>query len=333
MKASPCENPDLYWALRGGGGGTFVVVTSVILRTHADVYTPMVSFNATMLPETGKVHDPNATMWELVTRWHTLAPAVKDLGGSGYYFMLTNYLGESLNIFSGFLFFMGHKDVKEIEDLFAPLTAWAYENIGGPETGLVNFTVSTPFPATNYFSTITGMGTGDSGVQGSRLLSRDLLSTPEGVNRTTAALQELSAFAGTLLGCYVTPPNNVTVDSAVHPAWRKAISHLVAFMGWEEGASFEKQEGIKKLMTQEVVPKLKALDWDEKTQKQTMGAYLNEADKEEENWQDSFWGENYERLSHIKKKWDPDGVFWCRPCVGSEEWDSEGLCRKSDHYH
>ena len=331
MKASPCENPDLYWALRGGGGGTFGVVTSVTLRTFPDRNTPLFSFNATIISSTGKVVDANTTMWELVSRWHALAPAVKDLGGSGYYYILPNYL-ENVNVFIAALFFLGHNDVKEVEDLFAPLTAWAYENIGGPETGLVNSTTMPPFPASAFLTSLGGQATGSNSILGSRLLSRDLLSTPEGVNRTTTALEELSALGGTFIGHYVTPPSNVTVDSAVQPAWRKAISHLVIGMGWEAGDSFADQEHVKKLLTQTMVPKLKALDWDEKTHKQTMGAYLNEADKEEENWQDSFWGANYGRLSQIKKKWDPNGVFWCRPCVGSEEWDINGLCRKLNYH-
>ncbi len=32
--ANACINPDLFWALKGGGGGTFGVVTRLTLRTH-----------------------------------------------------------------------------------------------------------------------------------------------------------------------------------------------------------------------------------------------------------------------------------------------------------
>ena len=32
--ANACTNADLFWALKGGGGGTFGVVTRVTLRTH-----------------------------------------------------------------------------------------------------------------------------------------------------------------------------------------------------------------------------------------------------------------------------------------------------------
>lgn len=33
--ANACTHPDLFWALKGGGGGTFGVVTRLTLRTHA----------------------------------------------------------------------------------------------------------------------------------------------------------------------------------------------------------------------------------------------------------------------------------------------------------
>ncbi|KAH9214776.1 hypothetical protein DL95DRAFT_389302 [Leptodontidium sp. 2 PMI_412] len=51
------------------------------------------------------------------------------------------------------------------------------------------------------------------------------------------------------------------------------------------------------------------------------GAYMNEADLLEPNWQESFFGsENYEVLVGIKRIWDPWGVFWAPATPGSEGW-------------
>ncbi len=48
------------------------------------------------------------------------------------------------------------------------------------------------------------------------------------------------------------------------------------------------------------------------------GTYVNEADYFEPDWQQTFWGENYSRLLAIKKQVDPEGLFDCHHCVGSE---------------
>ena len=34
LRANEFQHPDLFWALRGGGGGTFGVVSRMTLRTH-----------------------------------------------------------------------------------------------------------------------------------------------------------------------------------------------------------------------------------------------------------------------------------------------------------
>jgi hypothetical protein len=49
------------------------------------------------------------------------------------------------------------------------------------------------------------------------------------------------------------------------------------------------------------------------------GSYVNETDYFEPNWQREFWGDNYEKLLAIKRKFDPDGMFSCHHCVGSED--------------
>jgi FAD/FMN-containing dehydrogenase len=48
------------------------------------------------------------------------------------------------------------------------------------------------------------------------------------------------------------------------------------------------------------------------------GAYPNEADYFEPDWQRSFWGVNYVRLLAIKKKVDPDNIFRVHHGIGSE---------------
>ena len=60
------------------------------------------------------------------------------------------------------------------------------------------------------------------------------------------------------------------------------------------------------------------------------GCYLNEANVEEPDYQHAFWGDHYSSLLSFKRKVDPAGVFWCKVCVGGEDWveDSTGkICR------
>jgi FAD/FMN-containing dehydrogenase len=48
------------------------------------------------------------------------------------------------------------------------------------------------------------------------------------------------------------------------------------------------------------------------------GSYSNESDYFQKNWQQDFWGEHYGKLLQIKKKYDPDNFFNCHHSVGSE---------------
>ena len=49
------------------------------------------------------------------------------------------------------------------------------------------------------------------------------------------------------------------------------------------------------------------------------GSYVNETDYFQADWQREFWGENYPRLLEVKRKYDPDRMFVCHHCVGSED--------------
>ena len=58
-----------------------------------------------------------------------------------------------------------------------------------------------------------------------------------------------------------------------------------------------------------------------------VGSYVWETDFFQPNWQDAFWGENYARLRAIKQKYDPDGLFFLHHGVGSEDWSADGFTR------
>lgn len=49
-----------------------------------------------------------------------------------------------------------------------------------------------------------------------------------------------------------------------------------------------------------------------------MGAYPNEASFFQKDWKAEFWGSNYEKLEKVKREVDPDNLFQCHHCIGSE---------------
>jgi FAD/FMN-containing dehydrogenase len=57
------------------------------------------------------------------------------------------------------------------------------------------------------------------------------------------------------------------------------------------------------------------------------GAYVNECDFFQPDWQKAFWGANYPRLAEIKQRYDPDGLFFVHHGVGSEAWSADGFTR------
>jgi len=55
------------------------------------------------------------------------------------------------------------------------------------------------------------------------------------------------------------------------------------------------------------------------------GSYVSESDFFERDWQRAFWGSNYERLAAVKRRYDPGGRFFAHHGVGSEEWSDDGF--------
>jgi len=57
------------------------------------------------------------------------------------------------------------------------------------------------------------------------------------------------------------------------------------------------------------------------------GAYVSESNFFEIDFQRSYWGNNYARLAEIKKRYDPNDLFFVHNGVGSELWTGDGFTR------
>jgi FAD/FMN-containing dehydrogenase len=57
------------------------------------------------------------------------------------------------------------------------------------------------------------------------------------------------------------------------------------------------------------------------------GSYISESNYFNESWQQAFWGNNYQKLRTVKTKYDPDELFFVHHGVGSESWSSDGFTR------
>jgi FAD/FMN-containing dehydrogenase len=57
------------------------------------------------------------------------------------------------------------------------------------------------------------------------------------------------------------------------------------------------------------------------------GSYVSESNFFEADWARAYWGANYPRLLAAKHRYDPDGLFVVHHGVGSERWSADGFTR------
>ena len=82
--ANPYRNEDLFWALRGGGGGTWGVVTSVTYKTHPS--TPLSSANLS-----ANSTNANSTQ-NILAEIIRLTPSLVGQGYGGYCFIIAGQI-------------------------------------------------------------------------------------------------------------------------------------------------------------------------------------------------------------------------------------------------
>ncbi|KAF2995342.1 hypothetical protein E8E13_002255 [Curvularia kusanoi] len=164
---NPCQHASIFSAIRGGGGGTFGVVTEVVLKTYPSPRTTKHVFTLSSLPDT-----PADRFWDTMGHLHTQMQRLKEGGMQGYYYIAGPPLVPSLSFTWVFMLFDKRPDT--LHPLLSPIEAYLSQH-----TDLFAYTSNTThFPtysaATQHIRN-EPVATGGS-AYGSRLLSPASLS-------------------------------------------------------------------------------------------------------------------------------------------------------------
>lgn len=335
LTANPQQNEDLFFALRGGGGskshshtdsqrskltraGTYGVITSAVVKAHPPINLTIASFNFILgtTPSTGPSSNPtisNSTaFWLGFNAVFAFGIPVVDAGG----YLWTNGLPQG----QGFAM-----QVQVQMPGLTPAEAAAFVQPLLDDLNSLGIPVIIPVPTTRVYSSQTGgVGTapGAGGYLASRLFPRKAYEDPTLFSAAMAAARKMIEEGYTFHGLNMAPTLKAAgfpAPAGVNPVWRDAVMHADVF-------AFS-QINFGTATTAEVLAahdRLNKLMEPLKAATPGGGAYLNEADPSEPEWQRSFYGSNYERLKKIKKERDPWGVFWAPTTPGSEAWSVEG---------
>ncbi|KAF2201703.1 FAD binding domain-containing protein [Delitschia confertaspora ATCC 74209] len=315
MTASARSNPDLYWALRGGGGGTYGVVTSVVVRVHPKVPVTVAKFSF----ETSQNVSDEA-FWLAVRKYYELHIPFTNAGTYSFYFIFNRKETTNGELrFQMQPFFAPNHTIESYNALTKPLFD-TLKSLSIPVTFTKNVTYyGSYYPAymDSWGNNMFPVGTVKT-MAGNRILPRGHFQDAAKLNATLEVLKQHVDNGFHLGGYHQAPRNRANVDNAVSTAWREAVSFLIfgSRPVPDNGTVADMQTATDELIDEILKP------WkDLAPPSQYGGSYLNEAAVMEPGWQHSFYGLKYEKMLEIKQRWDPRGLFYGPTAVGSEEWE------------
>lgn len=304
------NSPDLFWALRGGGGSTFGIVTSITVKAHPDipVTTCTLSFGG---PGSNVTFD---NYWAGIRAYFDYFIEHTDAGIYTYFWALP-IAPNFPPLFEFVPLFAPNKSLEETQALLQP---W-FTTLASLDITITPVFKTYPsfYPAWVEAFPQETIGQ-DADITGSRLWPKQNWLNSSTLDATFAAWKE-SIEAGLLTINFNIAPTlkagRVTeASNSVNPAWRNTVLHSIQNVAWSENATDAEIATQRQLLTD------REAAW--RNLSVGAGSYLGESDRNEVGFQQSFWGTNYARLLEIKKSVDPQGVFWAKIAVGSEGWDT-----------
>jgi FAD/FMN-containing dehydrogenase len=368
--ANSCVNPDLFWALKGGGGGTFGVVSNLTVRLHdlPEFFCP-VNFKIKAASDDAY----RRLIREFVSFYHE--HLFNDHWGEQAHVNPDNTLAirmvswgldqdQAKKVWQPFLDWVADspRDYAHEERIVIgsiPARRWwdvqnwkkhwpevAFPRNGTPWRALLD-DVLVRVMAQPVFDFDDRPGAppnnawwkGDAGQVGWFLWGFESLWLPASLLEDEAQQRLADALFASSRYCHVelhfgkglagAPPDAIAAakDTATNPAVLTAFA--LAIIADAEGSAYPGIPGHEPSVEKgrqaaqrvdQCVNQLRAVA-------PNGGAYVSESNYFEKEFQQAYWGANYARLAEIKRKYDPDGLFFVHNGVGSEQWSRDGFTK------
>jgi FAD/FMN-containing dehydrogenase len=341
--ANSCENPDLFWGIKGGGGGSLGVVTKVTLRTHE-----LPTFFGGVIAKIKAASD--AAFRRLIGQFISFynESLFNPDWGESVTFRPDNSVTITM-VFQGF-------DQRQAENIWQPFFNWVSRS--SPDLTIESIPMIGSVPARNFWNaeylrknlpdmifTDDRPGAaethmwwaGNKGEVGFYLHGYESVWLPASLLQREEQQRLADAlFAGSRhwrvslhfnKGLAGAPPDTLAAarDTAMNPAVVDAFALAII-----AGGGPPAYPGIPGHQPDLVAARKNAAEIDQAMDElrkivPDAGSYVSESNYFERSWQRSFWGPNYPRLLQVKAKYDPTGLFFVHHGVGSEEWSADGF--------
>jgi FAD/FMN-containing dehydrogenase len=343
--ANACTNPDLYWALKGGGGGSFGIVTRLTLATHdlpemvgIVVASIQAASDAAFRRLLGRFVGFYAEAL-LTPNWGELAKVrTRDVLDIHFEFIGIDRAGAE-TIWRPFLDWVAASPDDYsfarpplIRD-FRARRRWDRTFLDAVAPGAMVHDDRPGAPPENVFwsDNLSEAGHFLHGFE-SVWLPASLLR-PDQRDRLADALFATSRIWPIELhfqkGLAGAPAK--AIEAARRTATNPAVldAFVLAIIASEGPPAYPGLTGHEPNLSnaRHDAARIKAAMLELRKAAPDAGSYVAESSFFEADWRKSYWGDNYTRLLEIKQTYDPDGLFFAHHGVGSEAWSDDGFTR------
>jgi FAD/FMN-containing dehydrogenase len=332
------NDPDLLWAIKGGGGGSFGVVTRVTLKTD-----PLPAFFGGAFGKINATSDK--AFHDLIKRFLNFYGEVLFNPGWGEQVRFGPGNQIEINMQSHDL------TADQIKAVWQPFFDWVHASPMDYEIASPLSTYARPARTAWVVDgnqsmerdlrpgapAHRGWFKGDQGEVGAYLHGYDSMWLPSDLLIKPGVLVD-ALFAASRFKMVrlffnkgLSGANREVVKRVLDTAMNPDVinSFALAIIADGEGAAYPGQPkgAVDVPMAKADATAIERAAAALRTAAPDAGSYVSESNYFNANWQAAFWGRNYPRLRAVKRIYDPTGLFVVHHGVGSEDWSPDGFRR------